>query len=333
MNTSNPKVSIIIVNFNGNNFLLECLKSIKQSTYKNYEVIIVDNASSDDSIKLAKENVSIPNTKYLILNTNMGFSAANNQAAKMATGDFLFFLNNDTKITPKTLDVLIKTIVKDKNIGITTCKLVSYDGKNTFHSGIGVDILGFPVNSGKTFYAEGSALLINKSLFFKLKGFDNSYFMFHEDIDLCWRTWLLGYKIISTDNTLIYHFAGGTAGGSFPGKEKYKSTILRRYYSERNNIKTLLKNYSSLSLIFILPLYFFLNIFEILLFLILLKPKMAYFYIKAYTWNILNLKDTLLKRKYIQKNRTISDFKLASRMYKGIGKLLMFQKIGLPKFT
>ena len=323
------KLSIIIVNYNGKKFIKKCLESINLSEYKNYEIIIVDNASQDNSIELV---IPQNNIKIIKNKKNVGFSEANNQAVKISKGDYLFFLNNDTKIKKDTISNIIIDIDKGKDIFIRTCKIFNYTGDLLFHSGIGVDVLGYPVNKGKMFYGEGSALIIKKDIFLKIGGFDSSYFMFHEDIDLAWRAWLFGYQVKTVPNAIIYHYAGGSAGGRSSNKNKYQSTILRRYFSERNNIKTLIKNYSLPFLFFILPLYLIINIFEMLLFLFFLKRKMVYYYIKAYSWNLINIKDTLIKRKYIQKNRVISDFNIISKMYHGSGKLLMFKKIGLPQF-
>lgn len=326
---TNILISIIIVNYNGKRFLANCIKSIKKSIYKNYEIIIIDNASKDNSIDSIQ-----PSSKINILKNkiNLGFSEANNLAVKKAKGEYIFFLNNDTKILPDTLTNIVNVLSFKNTSTIYTCSVYDYTNKVYFHSSICVDPLGFPVNHEKIFYAEGSALIINKSLFTKLGKFDSKYFMFHEDIDLCWRAWLYGYNVDVISDARINHYAGGSAGGSYSKNKQYQSTIFRRYYSERNNIRTILKNYSSITLFFILPIYIIINCLEIIFFLLTFQPIICLTYIKAYYWNIVNLPDTIRQRKIIQSSRKISDWKILSKMYPSIGKIKILFHAGIPHF-
>lgn len=124
---------------------------------------------------------------------------------------------------------------------------------------------------------------------------------------------------------------GGSAGGASE-KNKYTSTLFRRYFSERGNIRTLLKNYSFKTLIIILPSYLLINLCEILLYSFTLKFNAILCYIRAYYWNMLKIRDICNERKKIQKMRQITDKELMEKMYKGSGKLEMFKKIGAPSF-
>jgi len=324
-----PKVSIIIVNYNGKRFLKECFFSLKKSDYSNLEIIMVDNASTDGSIAFARENY--PDLVVIKKRKNHGFAKASNDGADKADGKYLFFLNNDTKLGTRTVSLLVKAMEKDTRLGICGPKMVSYDGRKHFHTGIGIDIFGFPTNTNRVFYAEGAALMIRRDLFNRLDGFDPDYFMFHEDIDLGWRAWLLGYRVAAVPQAVVYHFIGGTAKGNI-SSGKYTTTFLRRSLSERNNLRTLFKNYSLITLILVLPLYLLINLGEILFFLLTLRPKAAYSYLNAYGWNLSKLKETFKKRARIQQSRKISDSQLVRKMYKGSGKLLALKKVGIPLF-
>ena len=174
--------------------------------------------------------------------------------------------------------------------------------------------------------------MIRKELFDKLDGFDSRYFMFHEDIDLAWRVRLLGYQVIALSSAVIYHQVGVSAGGGEKIKGRYQLSYLKRYYSERNNIRTLLKNYQIQTLLCILPCYFLINLSEVFFFLILLKFRIAHFYLKAYMWNFANLRDTLNRRAEIQESRVISDRQLMQKMYFGCGKFVVLLKIRIPVF-
>lgn len=324
-------VSVIIVNWNGRKWLKECLDSLEAQTHKDFEAIIVDNNSIDKSVEFVKENYQ--QAKIIENKSNLGFATANNEAAKIAKGEYLFFLNNDTKVDSQSLSELVKEMEENPKIGISGCKTMSYDGKRHFHTGIGLDIFGYPTAKGKIFYVEGATLIIRKQLFEKLNGFDPKYFMFHEDIDLAWRVQLLGYKVVALPKAIVYHVAGGSAGGGEIHKGRYKSSYPRRYYHERNNIRTLLKNYQVQTLLFILPCYFLINLLEVFFYLITLKFKVVYLYLKAYAWNFANLRDTLNKRAKIQESRVISDKQLMEKMYFGSGKLMAFLKVGIPVFN
>ncbi len=326
-----PKVSIITVNFNGMRFLRDFLESIKNLKYKNCDLIFVDNASTDGSVEHLRRYW--PEIKVMDNKENLGFSVANNIAADEANGEYLFFLNNDTRIHPEAVSELINKMSLNPSLGICGCKIMSYDGNKFFHTGIGVDIFGFPVACGKTFYAEGSALMIRSQLFKAVGGFDPAYFMFHEDIDLAWKVWLSGYQVAAISEAVVYHSVGASAGGTpLITEGQYKSTYFRRYFSERNNIRTLLKNYGFPALLFILFAYFLMNLAEMAFFLLLLKPKVVFCYLKAYLWNIGHLKDTFTGRKKIQRTRKISDAEIIKKMYKGIGKLIVFKKVNVPVF-
>lgn len=326
-----PKVSIITVNFNGLRFLKDFLESIKNLNYKNIELIFVDNASTDGSVEYLRRNW--PEIKVMDNEKNFGFSVANNIAAEGASGEYLFFLNNDTKVHPEAVSELVKKMSVSEELGICGCKMMSYDGGKCFHTGIGVDMFGFPVAGGGTFYAEGSALMIRSQLFKAVGGFDPAYFMFHEDIDLAWRVWLSGHQVAAISEAVVYHSVGASAGGTALIKEgQYKSTYFRRYFSERNNIRTLLKNYGFPILPFVLIAYFLINLAEMVFFLIFLKPKVIFCYLKAYYWNMVNFNEALRARKKIQDIRKIPDSEILKKMYKGIGKLFALKKVNIPSF-
>jgi GT2 family glycosyltransferase len=322
-------VSIIILNFNGKRFLTECLNSVINSTYSNYEILFVDNCSTDGSTAFINQNY--PSVKIIANKENLGFAIANNNASYIARGKYIVFLNCDIRILPETISKLVEGMERDPTVGICACKIMSYDGKSYFHTGIGIDIYGYPMARGGVFYSEGSCLMIRETLFHEIGGFDVKYFMFHEDIDLAWRVWLIGYKVVPIPEALVCHWYGGIAGGGIE-KGKYTSTLFRRYLSERNNIRTILKNYSLKTLLTILPRYMMINFGEISLFSVSLQFKVTLCYLKAYWWNIINLRDTLESRGQINQRRRVSDKEIMKKMYKGSGKLLNFRKVGFPRF-
>lgn len=323
-----PKVSVVIVNYNGSRYLKKCLNSLKKSDFLNYEIILVDNNSRDKSLEsIETEFLEI---KIVKNKENLGFSKANNQGASLSRGDYLFFLNFDTKLHPGALTYLVEALNQDANLGIAGCQTLTYDGRDFGQAGIGIDIFGFPLKTRENiFYIEGSGLFVRKNLFEKLDGFDERYFMFYEDIDFCWRVRLLGYKIMPVEKAILYHEGGATTEGIIVGR-RYKTTLTRRYFCERNNLRMILKNYGSESLFFILPIYLLINFFEMVLFFFTRNIRLSLVYLKSFSWNLKHFSETLRQRKSIQETRIVSDGKIREKMYLGSAKLIAVRKLGLP---
>lgn len=335
-----PVVSLILLNYNGSLFIEKCLESIKNQTFNNIELIIVDNASSDDSLskidQIIEDYILIRNKK------NLGTSKAYNIGAEKAKGKYLFFLNIDIKLDKNCVSELVNKCEGDKKIGVGVCKELSYEGDEFHHCGAGMDVFGYtyPGKLGKIFFTPSSAFFTRKDLFFYINGFDDSYFMYKDDLDYCWRTYLVGYKIIQVPSAIFFHKVGGVSKGKkkkilSPRKQKgqkYTLSVKRRYLGERNNLITLIKNYKLITLLWVLPINFVINIFEVIFFLFLGKFKIVYHaYIKAYLYIFNNLRDILLKRKDIQKKRKIPDRKVLRKMEKKIGKLHALFETGIPK--
>ena len=209
-----PKVSIIIVNYNGKQLLEKCLESLFKVEYVNFEVIVVDNNSADNTIEFVTKNY--PSVIIAKLNSNKGFAEPNNIAAKITKGKYLLFLNNDTIVTPDFISEMIKVMENDKTIGICQSLLLKPDG-SIDSGGDFIDKLGVVYNS-KTKSSEireissarGASMIIHKKIFEKLGGFDEKFFLSFEDVDLGWRTWIVGYRVVLVPNSIVYHYGGKT---------------------------------------------------------------------------------------------------------------------------
>ena len=169
-----PLVSVIVLNHNGVLYLGKCLKSIQSQTYADFEVIVVDNASSDGSVQYVREN--FPSVRIIGNDGNLGYALANNEAAKLASGDYMLFLNVDTWVRPDLLERLVSKVSSDSRIGVCACTQLSYDAMVTLNSGLTADLLSYP--SGQTtseiLYADGASLFVSKSIFVSLGGFDSA---------------------------------------------------------------------------------------------------------------------------------------------------------------
>jgi len=321
---SRPLVSIVIVNRNGKQYLDKCINSILSQTYKDYEIILVDNASTDGSAEYIK--TKYPNVHVIENKVNLMFCKANNLGAKIAKGKYLFFLNNDAYLKPDALEKLVLSC-ENLNLIAATPKIVRWDGTEE-NAGLSCDIfcnpLLIPPNKcdDKYFYIEGCAFFIRRDIFLKML-FDEDFLMYKEDVDLCWRLRLCGFKLGRVPDAVVYHKGGGTSRmGIEDGGLGYLINPLTRYLSERNTLQTILKNYGLLNLIWIIQLYFILIIIESLFLLLIMREKIVpYLYISAILWNLRNLNKILKKRVVIQKIRKVRDKEIMKRMQKKFGKL------------
>ncbi len=330
---TNPKVSIIVLNYNGLNFLKNCLDAIEKQTYPDIETIVVDNNSTDASCEFVRKNDSV---KLIRNNKNYGYSKANNIGAKEARGDFLLFLNNDTELFPDAIEKLVLNY-SDKSILAPAQIIMENKGIDSVgFPGNGMDILGNPYGKDnpkerKVFYADGAALFIKKDDFFKIGMFDEELFIFQEDVDLCWRAQLMGYSLRQCWDAKFYHYSGGVVLGGASKNKRYQTSYLRRYLNERNVIRNVLKNYGFP--LCVVALFFLLSIhlLEIAVLGIAFQGKTVSCYLKAYRWNLLNIKNTLRYRKEVQQKRVISDLVLMKRMHLDYSKFHSFVKLGFPQ--
>lgn len=224
-----PLVSIIIVNYNGGEVLLGCLESLEKSSPSiAHEVILVDNCSTDASPDLVEQR--FPNVLLIRQPQNRGFGAGNNVGAKFAKGEFLFLLNPDTIISEDILPHLIEIMQQDATVGIVGPKLLNPDGSLQLSVSPALSIAGeyqarkqaksYQSLRNKTLISQkfndiqevdivvGAAFFIRKSLFDSIGGFDENFFMYFEESDLCRRIQDNGWRIIYTPQVSLIHLKG-----------------------------------------------------------------------------------------------------------------------------
>jgi len=301
-------VSIIIVNWNGQEFLPACLASIKNNKYSNYEIILVDNGSVDDSVKFVRDN--FPEVKLIETGKNLGFAEGNNIGYAATKGEYILFLNNDTIVEGTFLTHLVDYLLAHPKTGAVQPKLVRFDRTTIDSAGSYLANTGILYHYG--FLKPTDSLLYNKPrIIFSVKGaaalwrrevlekvgvFDQDFFNYFEETDLCWRTWLAGYQIFYVPSSVVYHKAGGTAE-----KVDSKFIIFISYYSFRNRICTLLKNLGPWEFIKIFPFHILCCLGIALALLIRGETAYTKGILQAIGWNIASLRSTLAKRALVQK--------------------------------
>jgi hypothetical protein len=247
----NPKVSIIIINWNGVVDTLECLESLTKLRYNNYEVIVVDNNSSGNDVEVIKREYGNFIKRIIINNNNLGFSGGNNIGINYAVKnntDFILLLNNDTIVEENFLYELIETAISVPNAGLVGPLIGYYTDKEKIWSAYGfiskIRSSGFSkkinskidsVNDSKQCkFLSGCCLLIRKELIDKVGLLDENYFLYLEDTDLCWRASVAGYKIIFTAKSKIYHKVNISTKRNNPLLPLYYVIRNRLYFAKKN---------------------------------------------------------------------------------------------------
>lgn len=313
-------VSVVVPNFNGETYLKKCLESILDSSLKSFEIIVVDDGSSDSSVRII-DKYCRANTKIKLIKNlkNLGAAASKNYGASRASGEILVFLDNDTFILKDTLSNLIQPLLTS---GVAATQALLLDGihKDLIQQAGGILIphtawlIPFFVNkrykdvkkqlTQRSIVAMSGALAVTKKSFAQVKGFDEKEALFTEDLDFSWRMWIMGYKIILAPNSLVYHRAKKT------GERIKIDGSLRKLYFHicKNTIRSLLKNYSLSYLLSYLPQALGIIILRgILVWIRRGDTTSIEGSFMAVWWNIINIRDTLSCRLDIQKNRVLDD--------------------------
>lgn len=258
-----PKCAIVILNWNGRNFLEQFLPSVRRSTYGNYELVVADNNSTDDSISFLNQN--FPSACIIHLAENFGFAKGYNEALKQVDADYFILLNSDVEVTPGWIEPMVELLENNATIAACQPKILSFHNKKMFEyagaAGGWIDKHGYPFSRGRVFdvceedrgqydqsepifWASGACLFIRASVFRRMNGFDDFFFAHQEEIDLCWRIQLAGYKIYSCPSSVVYHVGGGTLP---------KGNSTKTFLNFRNNLIMLSKNVPAAKKTWLMP--------------------------------------------------------------------------------
>lgn len=307
-----PLVSIIIVVYNNQDYIKRCIDSVLSAKYEPKEILVIDNASTDNSPTILSK---FGNKIKLISNaSNTGYAQANNQGVKFSKGKYLFILNPDTVVTANFLEPLITTAETSSKIAACQPAIFLLHNKHTLNlSGKQTHYLGFDwiVNFESTTVPpkhemvsfSGCGILINKEAMIAAHMFDESYFMYYEDTDLSWKFRLLGYSMVFVPQSKIFHDYK-----LFP-PEKYLQSKRKMSFLERNRLATVLKNYSAKTLVII-----FIPLVTIELAMTLFALINGWFFtkIKGYSELWRSRAHLLKERAFIQNKRTVSDRAIVS---------------------
>jgi len=267
--SSAPHVAVVILNWNGKKYLQQFLPVLSATRYENYELIVADNGSTDDSVNFLES--TYPAIRIIRFKENLGFAKGYNEALKSVSAEYYVLLNSDVEVTENWLQPQVDLLEKNKMIAACQPKILSYNNRTLFEyagaAGGLLDKYGYPFAKGRVFdiceedngqydqsepifWASGAALFIRSTVFHEVKGFDEYFFAHQEEIDLCWRIQLAGHKIYSCPSAIVYHIGGGTLP---------KGNSLKTYLNFRNNRIMLSKNLPLRKKLWVMPARNFLD--------------------------------------------------------------------------
>ncbi|OGM21127.1 hypothetical protein A2714_05685 [Candidatus Woesebacteria bacterium RIFCSPHIGHO2_01_FULL_38_9] len=320
-------VSVIIANYNGEDYLETCLTSVIDSIYKNYEVIIVDDGSEDKSVKIIKLFILRDSRIKLLENKkNKGAAASRNIAINKALGEIIVFLDNDTEVSKNWLNELLFSL-EDKKVGAAQALLLDFDqrGKIQMAGGYLIPHTGwlsaFFVEEDflkcknklfeKNIIAISAALAVRREVLELVGNFDDKEAVTTEDLDLSWRIWIAGYRVVLSPKSIVFHHTQTLEN------RRYLQSLEKVYFHlAKNSFRSIIKNYRVSNVLKFLPYSILVNLARGFMVLIRRKsPSALNGTIKAFWWNVLNFKDTLEERKFVQRMRRFDDDFLLKRIF------------------
>ena len=245
------RTAVVILNWNGRQHLEQFLPSVVAHTPQQVRIIVSDNGSTDDSVTFLEQHY--PTIEIIRLEQNYGFAEGYNRALEQVDAEFFILLNSDVEVTAGWVEPLVATLTNNRSVAAVAPKLRSYGNRDHFEyagaAGGYIDVLGYPFCRGRilstleqdkgqydtaqeVFWASGAAFCCRADVFRMLGGFDADFFAHMEEIDLCWRMQLQGYKIMVEPHSTVYHLGGGTMPNESPRK---------LYLNYRNNLSMLFK--------------------------------------------------------------------------------------------
>ncbi len=316
-----PRITFVIPNFQGEKLLPACLDSVfSQETEQTFEIIVVDDCSTDGSIDLL--NSTYPQVRVIINRKNSGCAASKNIGAAEAQGEFIAFLDNDIELHPDWIEAMLKRFeTEGERLGCCASHILINGYKSLLNSTGGlVNLLGYAWDRGifgqdtnsyshntQVMWACAAAMIVRRSIFEEIGGFDSVYEYLFDDVDLGWRMNLRDYGVAYEPHAVVHHHQNTVQGWRL---------VRRLYLYERNRLRNLIKNTESQTLKWIGPelRYHFLHRaqreFDNDSFSLAMRLSMMPRMVQALFWNAFHLRDTLRLRSEVQETRRLTDWQL-----------------------
>ncbi len=282
-----PRITIIVLNYNGIRDTRECIKSLLKTSYKNRQIVVVDNGSVINEARVLKKEFKNRSLTFVRFNTNHGFSGGNNIIMKKVRTPYIALVNNDVVVESGWLTPIIKLLENDARIAVVQPKILWAYNRHYFDyagaAGGFIDFLGYPFTRGRIFttlepdrgqydkrteifWASGATMVMRKKVLEEGGYFDEAFFNYMEEIDLCYRILRTGYNIVYEPVSVVFHKVASTAGNN---------SFRKRYLEHRNNLLLVLKNFPMVQLVYILPMRFFMELLSIIYYICIGRADFA----------------------------------------------------------
>ena len=309
------RVAVVIINYNSSEYIGDCLSSLKKITYPsaNLTLVVVDNASIDNSLVIVRER--FPQAVILKNSKNLGFAEGNNVGMRYALQHdfaYMYLLNQDTEVSPDFLTAAVEVANRHPDAAAIQSKLLLFADKTRVNSiGNEIHYLGFAFAGGHTTadrplpvseitYPSGAAVLLRAEALRQVGLFDADFFMYHEDVDLGWRFWLEGWRVLRAPDSVVYH------------KYQFSRSISKWYYMERNRYLTIFQNYKIGTLLLLGPALLGLAVamacYSLYAGWFRELARVYGYFLRPATW-----RNVVAKRRQIQARRRISDRAITQR--------------------
>ncbi len=336
-----PRVTVVIPHFNGKQILDDCLSSLFKNSFQNFEVLVIDNGSTDGSQQMVKEK--FPKVRLIQNSENKGYAGACNQGIALSQSEFVLLLNNDTVCPTNFLEALVQAMERFPGVAMAQPKILSIQDPQFFdYSGAAggeMDLLGYPFARGRifdtvekdkgqydaldkrVFWTSGCALMLRKSVTEQIGVLDEDFFAHQEEIDLNWRAQLAGYQNMVVTETYIYHYSGYTLR---------QDNQRKMYLNHRNNLIMLIKNLSLPNLLLIFPIRLLFEMATVVADSVLWEGKRGKAVLHALFFIFRHPRLIWEKRRSVQKLRKVSDRAILKNMYPGSVVIDHFLRKFLP---
>ncbi len=323
-----PLITIVIPHFNGLKILDDCLRSVFSNNFNGFEVLVIDNGSTDGSQTMVKRKY--PQVRLIQNSENKGYAGACNQGIEMAKTRYVLLLNNDTVMPTNFLQEMLNAMENNRHAAMAQPKILSIQDKQFFDysggAGGEMDVLGYPFArgrifdtvekdkgqynkmTGKVFWTSGCALMLRKKVTEEIGLLDEDFFAHQEEIDLNWRAQLAGYQNLVVTSTFIYHYSGYTLR---------KDNQRKMYLNHRNNLIMLIKNYSLFVLVLVFPVRIVFEMATVVVDSMLWGGKRGKAVLQALYFIFSHPLYIWKKRRKVQKLRKVSDRAIVANMYRG----------------
>jgi GT2 family glycosyltransferase len=314
--TPAPRVAVLVLNFNGRRFLDQCFRSVFQNPAPPFDLFLIDNHSTDDSLKFTQTR--FPGVNIVKNEANLGYAGAYDRIIRELDHDYVVLLNNDTAVAPGWLGALYGAAAASPRVAACGPRILMMDHPHILDHGGGLlTIIGSGRDLGKwqrdpgpdagvreVGFASGCSLFLRRAAYLEVGGFDPDYFMYHEDVDLCWRLRLAGYSVRYVPEAVVHHHLGGSVSRDHENPNKL-------YWCQKNRLANMVKNLGPGRLTIACGVSLAYDALRLLRFLAQGNVELAQLLLRGYAATCGRWRVLLRQRRQVQRQRTVSDRELA----------------------